>query len=323
MSLIEESFPFKSVAGDRKYKADEWRNVMRAMFSNGVFPTLSQLQVAPGPGMSVVVSPGRACIDGVVYTLKDELTINLTAADGVLSRKDKIIVTVDESARDAYGAKLDGTPSASPAAASNRWTSSYKDICLAIVTVTAGITSIASGNISETQTEPALCGIAAPYQIPDTSGWFANFEASYIAWQAEQQSNFDEWFETMVATLDENVAGNLLNLINANKAELEGEIAAITPASIGAEPSRLQFTNTVVDNAAFVADATYTDFPFRAAVALSGVTNAMIPIVTLGAEDSASGIFAAVAISYNGGLYLYASEVPEADITIPTIFFLR
>jgi hypothetical protein len=34
---------------------------------------------------------------------------------------------------------------------------------------------------------------------------------------------------------------------------------------------------------------------------------------------STSGNFAPVAETYNGGVYLYASDVPEADVTVPVI----
>ena len=323
MNINEDSFPFQSIAGDRKYKAAAWRKITRAMFSNGVFPVLSELQVTPGTGMSVVISAGQANIDGVIYTLSAPMTVNLTAADGVLIRKDKIIITVDESAREAIGTKLDGTPSALPSAPDNRWTSSYKDICLAIVTVSAGLTSVGVGNIDDKRSEPSLCGIAAPYQAPDTSGWYAAFQASFNAWMSTQQADFDEWFSTMVATLDENAAANLLNLINANKMETDAAIEAITPESIGAEPSRLQFISTAVAKTAFVADATYADYPYRASVALSGVLSTMVPHVVFGAVEAKSGKYAPVAACYNGGVYLYASAVPAANITVPTIICWR
>lgn len=92
-----------------------------------------------------------------------------------------------------------------------------------------------------------------------------------------------------------------------------------TPASIGAEKQRLQFTNKTVAASAFVANSTYEDFGYRAAVALSGVTANMTPEVVFNVADAISGIFAPVAACYAGGIYLYASEVPEATITIPTI----
>lgn len=83
--------------------------------------------------------------------------------------------------------------------------------------------------------------------------------------------------------------------------------------------ARLQFTDTEVAAAAFVADTTYEDFPYRAAIALTGVTANMTPEVVLGVTEAISGSYAPVSECYDGGVYIYASEAPEAAITIPTI----
>lgn len=87
--------------------------------------------------------------------------------------------------------------------------------------------------------------------------------------------------------------------------------------------AKLQFSNIVVSKSAFVADGTHSDYPYRAAVALSGVLSSMIPQVALSVEDAASGNFAPAAESYNGGVYLYAASVPDGNITIPTMIFWR
>lgn len=98
---------------------------------------------------------------------------------------------------------------------------------------------------------------------------------------------------------------------------------AVTAEKIADDAVKLTFTNTTVAAAAFAPDTTYADFPFRATVSLAGVTGAMVPEVVFGATDAASGIFAPVAESISGGVYLYASEVPSANITIPTIICWR
>ena len=85
----------------------------------------------------------------------------------------------------------------------------------------------------------------------------------------------------------------------------------------------LRFFNTAVATSAFVADQTYADYGYRAAVALTGVTSTMIPEIIFGVTDATSGIFAPVAECYNGGVYLYANDVPSAAITIPTIICWR
>lgn len=86
-----------------------------------------------------------------------------------------------------------------------------------------------------------------------------------------------------------------------------------------AEKKKLLFLNKTVSASAFSSDATYTDYPYRAAVALTGVTSAVIPEIIFALADAVSGNFAPVAAAYNGGVYIYASERPAAAITIPTI----
>ena len=92
-----------------------------------------------------------------------------------------------------------------------------------------------------------------------------------------------------------------------------------TPASIGAQAARLTFTNKSIATSAWLSDSTYTDFPYRAAVACTGVTAAMFAEVVLSPADALSGNIAPVCQTYSGGVYLYAKAVPSAAVTIPTI----
>ena len=86
---------------------------------------------------------------------------------------------------------------------------------------------------------------------------------------------------------------------------------------------RISFNYVVVTASSFMEDSTYEDFPRRAAIALEGATADMIPEVVFSLADSISGIFAPVAESYNGGVYIYATDPPETDIAIPTIILWR
>lgn len=82
---------------------------------------------------------------------------------------------------------------------------------------------------------------------------------------------------------------------------------------------RLQFSNVSVAASKFVSDATSEAYPLRASVALDGVLETMVPEVIFSLADAVSGNFASVAETYNGGIYIYAAEKPEAAVTIPTI----
>lgn len=89
--------------------------------------------------------------------------------------------------------------------------------------------------------------------------------------------------------------------------------------NLNAQKKRLTFTNTSVATSAWVADETYTDYPYRAAIPLTGVTAASFAEVVLSPTDAVSGAYAPVCETYAGGIYLYANAVPSAAMTIPAI----
>ena len=84
------------------------------------------------------------------------------------------------------------------------------------------------------------------------------------------------------------------------------------------EPKKKVFSNV---SAVFSADATYTAYPYRASIALTGVTASMIPEVIFDVEDASSGKYAPVAAAYDGGIYVYSSD--GASVTIPTVIVWR
>lgn len=82
-------------------------------------------------------------------------------------------------------------------------------------------------------------------------------------------------------------------------------------------------TNTAVPVSAWTSDTTYTDFPFRAGIPITGCTASHKPDVTFKLADAMSGNYAPVCESYAGGVYIYAATKPTATLTIPTILLLK
>ena len=110
----------------------------------------------------------------------------------------------------------------------------------------------------------------------------------------------------------------------ANLGALASAAGAVGASNLAADAVKLTFTNIAVQASQWAADETYSDFPFRALVGLSSeVTGAMVPEVIFDVADATSGIFAPVAHSTGGGIMLYASELPSAAVTIPTIILWR
>lgn len=117
--------------------------------------------------------------------------------------------------------------------------------------------------------------------------------------------------------------GGQLPSYYASAASVSEAVASVSINSLGAEPKRLQFENVTVASSAFAADTTIPDYGYRAAVALPNVTAGMIPDVIFSQASVSLGVFSCNAASFNGGIYIYASEIPEATTVIPTIIVWR
>lgn len=83
---------------------------------------------------------------------------------------------------------------------------------------------------------------------------------------------------------------------------------------------RLIFQNVSVPASAFLPDATYEDFPYKANIALQGVLSSMIPEVIFPIVDFS---YAPVCESYNGGVSVYTDSIPETTTAFPTIILWR
>ena len=267
--------------------------------TSGVFAAAQNAAVTAmdTPGMGITVSDGTGWMtdaggNGVVWwndtekTSGQKLQLKIDMADGVLNRIDRIIVewkTINYA--DLPEIKvLKGTASSTAEAPALTNNSTVRQISLARVSVAAGITAITASMITDERLDPAACGLVTDGLEIDTTTINAQFAA-------------------------------FLDGIAQELAQLE--------AGTAVELKKLCFANTAVPAAAWASDSTYGDYPYRAAVALTGVTAAMIPEVIFGLDAMSDNSFAPVAECYNGGVYIYAADVPESAITIPTIICWR
>lgn len=267
--------------------------------TSGVFAAAENAAVAAMDthGMGITVSDGTGWMtdaggNGVVWwndmqkTTGQKLQLEIDMADGVLNRIDRIVVewkTVNYA--DLPEIKvLKGTASSAAEAPALTNNGTLRQISLARVSVSAGITAITASMITDERLDPAVCGLVTDGLSIDTT----TINAQYTA---------------------------LLDSVAQELADLEADTAV--------ELKKLAFANTVVAVSAWADDSTYEDYPYRAAVALSGVTAAMIPEVVFGLSAIADNTLAPVAECYNGGVYIYAADMPVAEIAIPTIICWR
>ena len=91
---------------------------------------------------------------------------------------------------------------------------------------------------------------------------------------------------------------------------------AVVRSKLAADARPLAFENVPIEPESWQEDNTYADFPYRAAVSCSGVGESFVPSVTFAPTEALSGVFAPVAASYDGGVYIYAAEKLEATLNI-------
>lgn len=85
----------------------------------------------------------------------------------------------------------------------------------------------------------------------------------------------------------------------------------------------LTFNNISVVTSAWSSDDTYEDYPYMAAIPLTGVDDNYSVSVTFGLADATSGMFAPIALTQSGSVCIYANSMPDEKVIIPTIQCIR
>ena len=265
---MEKCSFFNSVAGDRKYKAEDWADYFAAFIGNGIFPFPAVgLQAVANDTMGVIVGAGKAWINGYYYRNTNDLIVAIGTADGVLSRIDRIVIRWDLTAREISIQVKAGTPSETPSAVALQRDADIYELAIADVLVSAGATIITQANITDRRTDAALCGLATGFveQI-DATALFAQFTAQ-----------FNTWFSGIQETLGEDVAGNLLNLIN----EMQGDVDDLSALVATKADKAVDISATLT-----LASWTGSEAPYTQAVTAAGVT--ATSKISIGLRDTAT-----------------------------------
>ena len=211
--MAENSGFFASVGGDRKYNMDFLARWIASIISNGVYD--GELAVtADGSGMTVTIPAGRAWINGYHYRNDDNMILPIDNADGVLHRKDTVILRWDVNARAINAKILKGTPSSSPIAPQIIRTAEQYDLKIAEISIPAGTTAISQSLITDTRLDNDVCGIVTGVvQQVDTTTLYAQIQDDLARFRATNEADFTAWVQSIKGILGEDEAGNLLNLI--------------------------------------------------------------------------------------------------------------
>ena len=232
---------FTSVNGDRKYTSTFFAEYFASFIGNGVFPNPStNTQVVADGGIDVTVQEGKAWIDGYILYVDNPQSLTLDTGDNLLPRIDKIVIRLDKINREIVLAVKKGTPATNPTAPNLQRDGDMHELGIANIRVNIGATNITQSNITDLRLNSNECGIVkGTIEEIDTTTLFNQYQ-SWISQKKQEfnqdlinytndkkgewdnwydltttqlQQEFMAWFNMLVDILDENTAGNLLNMI--------------------------------------------------------------------------------------------------------------
>jgi len=196
---------YNSLNGDRKYNTVQMSTLFDGIINDGVFMSIADTLICTATtGMGLHVGLGRAWFNHTWTNNDALLALTVTQSEIVLNRIDAVILEVNsnDEGRANIIKIIKGTPSSNPLAPTFNRTEKLNQYPLCLIYVGAGVTSITQANITNkigTSECPFVTGILDTVDI----------DALLLQWNAQ----FSDWLVTIKDILDENAAGNLLNLI--------------------------------------------------------------------------------------------------------------
>ena len=246
--MAETSGFFRSVSGDRKYTTDWLAKWVSSFIGSGVYN--GELALSPGGGMSVSLPAGKAWIKGYYYRNDAPITLPIANADGVLHRKDTVVLRWNVNERSITVRVLQGSFASNPIAPEIVRDLEIYDLKLAEISIPAGTTAITPALITDTRLNKTVCGIVTGVvnQV-DTTTFYNQIADDLAQFKSTQQTDFEVWFDSVKDILGEDEAGNLLTLINEHKADANAHITTYDHSKTGTVH---EFTGTGPNGKAFI-----------------------------------------------------------------------
>lgn len=243
---MEKSYFWNSVDGDRKYNAESISDMLLPFFKPGVFA--GDLQVTAPGGMKVQIAGsedrGFAWFRTKNYHNTANLVKDISAASGVFSRIDNVVVRKDTPNRMIYITIQEGTFATVPEAPAILRNAEFYDLKLAEITIPSGAIEITQANIKDCRMDANVCGwVAATIEEMDFTQMSAQFDTYMEEYQEAAETEFTTWFNAMKGQLTTDAAGNLQTQIDS----LEDNIDSVQSSLISALEARRLLTYTSVE----------------------------------------------------------------------------
>lgn len=293
---------YNSINHDRKYDSLQISSMFDGLITDGVYRTIgSCFALTVNSGLKVNVGAGRAWFNHTWSFNDTTYILQLPEAHAVFPRIDAIVIRVDRSSRTNALTVVSGNPASNPQRPTLKKSDDVFEHALGYVTVSNGQTELKPTDIAQ-----VIGSSECPFVTSLTQG--VAIDDLLRNWMNE----FDALFALLKKQTSQAAAGTLID-------------KSVTTEKLADDAVRLRFTNVHVNKSQFAADGTYSGYGYecKGTIPLTGATENMRPEVVFSPESMSTMDLNGPVFSYNGGIYLYLSSIPESDLTIPVIELWR
>ena len=329
MSVYAEQYGyfFDSSSSDRTYSASSFEDWLKPFFTTGVFTGGLLVTAQSTPDMRVNVSAGFCNVEGKVGRFSATSQLTLSAAHGSYDRIDTIVIRRDDTNRTISLEVVTGVAAATPAPTAPTRTSTIYELVLAQIRVGTGVTEITGSVITDTRTNPNICGlVTATVTEMDFSQFTTQFNAWFAEFKTEADSEYAAELQELADALDQILTEHSLPASVVSYSNTSSGLSATTVQGAVDELTSLKFTNKSVAASAWSAVSTsasdyYADFPYKANITCSGVTANHFAEVVLSPADAISGEIAPINQTAANKVTIYAARA--VALTIPQIIAFK
>lgn len=196
---MEISKFFNSAPGDpRVYQASDFADFFGNVLSTGLLHVDNQpeLSVTVGNGLTTVVGPGKAIMQGYPYENTSDLILEHALPEATLDRIDRIVLRLDKRNQSRFNKLfvVQGEASVDPVPPELTRDEFIYELSLARIRVRANTASLEATDLFDERLNEDLCGLARSLISIPTS----QFQQQWDAWFGKTvgyEQRFEDWFE--------------------------------------------------------------------------------------------------------------------------------
>ena len=122
--------------------------------------------------------------------------------------------------------------------------------------------------------------------------------------------------------------GQFLKKANSSGDMIWDDVVSVTTQMNSVENTNMEnlflfFTNKIVQTIDWIEDTPYEEYPYYAIISCPNLTSNYYPEVIFNLQDAKSGYFAPICESMTDGIKIFASDIIEENVIIPTIICIK